>query len=301
MTEMDKRLRAETFRTRLQGQMEASGVNRSELARACGVDRSTIAQLLSGVDARLPNAHLAAECAGALGVSADFLLGLSDRPERPGDVLAAAVTVTEAARSSADEQLLEWHREAAGYKIRHVAATLPDVLKTEEVLSWEYQSSLGKTPQQAIGATQDRYQWLGEQLSDYEIAVSLGEMRAFAAGAGYYDGLDPGVRRRQLDNMAEVLDRLYPAVRLFLYDARRVFSAPVTVFGPLLGVVYVGRFYLAFRSRDRVRALSQHFDGLIREAEVDARHAPDWVARLAGSVPVEADADVAADPAWRPA
>ena len=284
MTEMDKRLRAETFRNRLQHQMDASGMNRSELSRLCGVDRSTIAQLLAGGDARLPNAHLAAECAGALGVSADFLLGLSDRPERPGDVLAAAVTVTEAERSSADEQLLEWHREAAGYKIRHVAATLPDVLKIEEVLSWEYQSFLGKTPQQAIGATQDRYQWLGEQLSDYEIAVSLGEMRAFAAGAGYYQGLDAGVRRRQLESMAEVLDRLYPASRLFLYDARRIFSAPVTVFGPLLGVVYVGRFYLAFRSRDRVRALSQHFDGLVREAEVDARHTPDWIARLAEQV-----------------
>jgi len=285
MTIMDKRVRAETFRTRLQSQMGASGLNRSELARACGVDRSTIAQLLSGGDARLPNAHLAAECAGALGVSADFLLGLSDRPERPGDVLAAAVSVTEAARSSADEQLLDWHREAAGYKIRHVAATLPDVLKTEEVLSWEYQSFLGKTPQQAIGATQDRYEWLGEQLSDYEMAVSLGELHAFAAGAGYYRGLEAGVRRRQLEKMADVLDRHYPSVRLFLYDARRVFSAPVTVFGPLLGVVYVGRFYLAFRSRDRVRALSQHFDWLVREAEVDARHTPEWLGGLVGQVP----------------
>jgi transcriptional regulator with XRE-family HTH domain len=281
---MDKRLRAETFRARLEQQMDTTGMNRSALARACGVDRSTIAQLLAEGAARLPNAHLAAECAAALGVSADWLLGLSDRPERPGDVLAAAVTVTEAARSSADEQLLDWHREAAGYKIRHVAATLPDVLKTEEVLSWEYQSFLGKTPEQAIGATQDRYQWLGEQLSDYEMAVSLGELRAFAVGAGYYEGLDTATRRHQLLNMAEACDRLYPAVRLFLYDARRIFSAPVTVFGPLLGVVYVGRFYLAFRSRDRVRALSQHFDGLVREAEVDARDAPGWIYELADTV-----------------
>jgi len=268
---MDKRARAETFRTRLREQMESAGVNRSALARACDVDRSTIAQLLADGAARLPNAHLAAECAQALGVSADWLLGLSDRPERPGDVLAAAVAVTEAARSSADDQLLDWHREAAGYKIRHVAATLPDVLKTEAVLQWEYQSSLGKTPQQAIGATQDRYEWLGEQLSDYEMAVSLGELRAFAAGAGYYEGLDARIRREQLDSMATVCEALYPAVRLFLFDARRIFSAPVTVFGPLLGVVYVGRFY-------------QHFDGLVREAEVDARDTPAWLRDLARTV-----------------
>jgi transcriptional regulator with XRE-family HTH domain len=285
MNGMDKRERAETFRARLQQQMDTTGMNRSALARACGVDRSTIAQLLSEGAARLPNAHLAAECAAALGVSADWLLGLSDRPERPGDVLAAAVTVTEAARSSADEQLLDWHREAAGYKIRHVAATLPDVLKTEEVLNWEYASFLGKTPEQAIGATQDRYEWLGEQLSDYEMAVSLGELRAFAAGEGYYHGLDPGIRKRQLEKMAAVCEQLFPSVRLFLFDARRIFSAPVTVFGPLLGVVYVGRFYLAFRSRDRVRALSQHFDGLVREAEIDARDAPEWIGALAEGIP----------------
>ncbi len=281
MTQIDKRDRADMFRARLRQQMEAGGMNRSALARACGVDRSTIAQLLSGDAARMPNAHLAAECAQALGVSADWLLGLSDRPETPGDLLAAAVMVTEAARSSADDQLLDWHREAAGYKIRHVPATLPDVFKTEAVLRWEYTSFLGKTPEQAIGAMRDRYDWVAEQLSDYEIAVSLGELRAFAAGEGYYAGLDAEARRAQLVSLAMTLDELYPAVRLFLYDARRIFSAPVTVFGPLIGVVYIGRFYMAFRSRDRVRALTRHFDGLIREAEVDARDAPAWVAALA--------------------
>jgi transcriptional regulator with XRE-family HTH domain len=284
MTQIDKRERAETFRTRLRQQMEARGTTRAALARACGVDRSTVAQLLSDDAARMPNAHLAAECAQALGVSADYLLGLSDRPDLPGDMLAAAVNVTEAERSSADDQLLEWHREAAGYKIRHVPATLPDVFKTEALLRWEYEHFLGKTPEQAIGAMRDRYAWVGEQMSDYEIAVSLGEVRALAAGAGYYEGLGHSARREQLDSLAETLDALFPSVRLFLYDSHRIFSAPVTIFGPLIAVVYVGRFYLSFRSRDRVRALTQHFDGLVREAEVDARDAPAWVTRLAREV-----------------
>jgi len=284
MTVMDKRQRAEAFRTRVTEQMGAAGMTRSGLARACGVDRSTIAQVLAEGAARLPNAHLAAECAAALGVSADWLLGLSDRPERPGDILAAAVTMTAAARSSADAQLLEWHREAAGYKIRHVPATLPDVMKSEAVLAWEYDRFIGKTPEQAIGDKQDRSAWLGEQLSDYEIAVSLGELRAFAAGKGYYDGLAPELRRAQLEQIARACDRLFPQLRLFLYDARRVYSAPVTVFGPLLGVIYVGEFYLAFRSRERVQALTAHFDHLVREAAVDARDAGRWIASLARSV-----------------
>ncbi len=288
MTAIDKRQRAEIFRARLQEQMTAREMNRSELARACGVDRSTVAQILADGAARLPNAHLAAEAARALGVSVDWLLGLCDRPERPGDILAAAVTMTEAARSSADAQLTEWHREAAGYKIRHVPATLPDVLKTAEMAAWEYDRFIGKTPEQAIGTTQDRYEWLGEQLSDYEIAVSMGELRALAAGAGYYEGLAPDIRRRQLENMAATCARHFPVLRLFLFDSHRVFSAPVTVFGPMLAVIYVGRFYLAFRSRERVRALSEHFDTLVREADVDARDAADWIARLAERVPADA-------------
>ncbi|MFV0360410.1 helix-turn-helix domain-containing protein [Tropicimonas sp.] len=277
---MDKRDRADLFRNRLGEQMSAAGMNRSELARATGVDRSTVAQLLAGGTARLPNAHLAAECARALGVSSDWLLGLTDRPERPGDILAAAVTVTEAARSTADAQLHAWHREAAGYKIRHVPATLPDVLKTESMFLWEYRAHVGKTPEQAIGASKDRFGLIDTQSSDFEIAISMGELRSFAGGTGYYAGLDAATRREQLRSMVRTGRDLYPSLRMFIYDAKRVFSAPVTVFGTFLGVIYVGRFYLTFRSRDRVRALTAHFDGLVREAEVGAREAPDWLAAL---------------------
>jgi transcriptional regulator with XRE-family HTH domain len=260
--------------------MELARSNRSALAREIGVDRSTISQLLGAGEVRLPNAQIAADCASALGVSTDWLLGLTERPERPGDVIAAAMTVTEAARSSADDQLLAWHREAAGYKIRHVPATMPDLLKTEAVLRWEYGDFLSKTSDQAITATYDKLDWLRSSGSDYEIAAPLHEIESFARGDGYYHGLAPDIRREQLDQIARFCAELYPSLRLFLFDARRVFSAPVTVFGPLIGVIYVGRFYLAFRESARVKSLTQHFDWLVREAEVDARDAAEYVTRL---------------------
>ena len=115
--------------------MQRSQMSRSALARATAVDRSTIGQLLKDDLPRLPNAQLAADAASALGVSTDWLLGLTNRPERPGDIVAAAMAMSPAERSSADAQLLAWHREAAGYKIRHVPATLPDILKTESMLN----------------------------------------------------------------------------------------------------------------------------------------------------------------------
>ncbi|MFT4960234.1 MAG: transcriptional regulator with XRE-family HTH domain [Paracoccaceae bacterium] len=93
------------------------GVTKSALSRETKVDRSTFGQLLKDDHPRLPNAQLAADAADALGVSTDWLLGLTNRPETPGDIIAAALSLSPAERTSADEQFLEWHREAAGYKV----------------------------------------------------------------------------------------------------------------------------------------------------------------------------------------
>ncbi|MDH3262886.1 MAG: helix-turn-helix domain-containing protein [Paracoccaceae bacterium] len=280
VTKLDKRDRAALFRTRLAAAMAERGATQSGLAARAGVDRSTVSQVLKGTGARLPNAQLVGECAAALGVSADWLLGLTDRPERAADLLAAAMLMTEAPRALVDEQIFAWHREAAGYKIRHVPATLPDMLKTHEVLRWEYEPHLGRTVDQAIGASEDRLAWMREAGSDYEIAMPLHEIEAFARAEGYYRGLDAEVRREQLDWLITVHDQLYPSLRIFLFDARRVFSAPITVFGPLLAVLYLGRNYLAFRDTDRIRAFTQHFDWLVREAEVATRDVPELLRGL---------------------
>jgi transcriptional regulator with XRE-family HTH domain len=275
VTKLDKRDRAALFRARLATAMAQRGATQSGLAAQAGVDRSTISQVLKGAGARLPNAQLVGECAAALGVSSDWLLGLTDRPERAADLLAASMLMTEAPRALVDEQIYDWHREAAGYKIRHVPATLPDMLKTHAVLRWEYEPHLGRTVDQAIGASEDRLDWMRSSGSDYEIAMPIHEIESFARAEGYYAGLDAETRREQLDWLLTVYDQLYPRLRLFLFDARRVFSAPITVFGPLLAVLYLGRNYLAFRDTDRIRAFTQHFDWLVREAEVATRDVPE--------------------------
>ncbi|MFS4436692.1 helix-turn-helix domain-containing protein [Paracoccaceae bacterium GXU_MW_L88] len=277
---IDKRDRAALFRARLVEAMERQGESRSGLARAAEVDRSTIGQLLTEGETRLPGGQLLADLAAHLHVSSDWLLGLTERPERPGDLLAAAMTVTGAGRSPADEQIIAWHREAEGYKIRHVPATLPDMLKTPDVLGWEYETFMGRTPEQAKAAAQDKVDWLADTRSDYEIALPVHELTAFAEGSGYYKGLPRHVRRSQLDHMTRRCADQFPALRLFLFDARKVFSAPVTVFGPILAVIYVGRFYLAFRDGERLRSITTHFDWLVREAEIDARDAAAFIAEL---------------------
>ncbi|EDM71678.1 DNA binding protein, putative [Roseobacter sp. AzwK-3b] len=276
----DKRLRADLFRLRLTTALNERGSSQSALARAVGVDRSTISQLLKGQGARLPNAQVVGECARALGVSADWLLGLTDRPETAADILATSMSLTEAPRALVDEQIFQWHKEAAGYKIRHVPAGLSDMLKTREMLEWEYTPHLGRSTQQAIGASEDRLEWMRGTQSDYEIAMPLSEIRSLVRGEGYYTGLPRDVREAQIDRLLEVTQQLYPRLRVYLYDARRLYSAPMTIFGPLLTVIYIGQNYMAFRDTERVQALTRHFDHLVREAHVTARQLPDHLRAL---------------------
>ncbi|MEL6684785.1 MAG: helix-turn-helix transcriptional regulator [Pseudomonadota bacterium] len=268
---MDKRERAAVFRARLQAGMDQTGISQSALARQAGVDRSTLSQLIKDDGARLPNGQLVAACAAVLGVSADWLLGLSDRPEQAEDLVASAISMTQAPRALVDEKIFAWHQEAEGYKIRHVPAGLPDMLKTDDILRWEYAPSLGKTTEQAMGASNDRLEWMRGARSDYEIAIPLCEIESFARGDGYYRDLSPALRKPQLEKFRDLHDQLYPALRLHLFDQRKLYSAPVTVFGPLLAVIYIGQNYLVFRDTERVAAITAHFDELVRAASISQR------------------------------
>lgn len=267
---MDKRKRALLFRDRLAQAMAQTGQSQSALARAVGVDRSTLSALLAP-GTRLPNAQLVAEAAAALGVSSDWLLGLSDTQTPITTALAQAVSLTDAPRALFDDVIFGWHGEAAGYKIRHVPATLPDMLKTRAVVEWEYRDTLGGTAEAAIAGFEAQLAHLRGARSDYEIALPLHELAGFAAGTGYWQGLPLPLRLAQLDRLIQLTDELYPGLRLYLFDAHRVFSAPVTVFGPHLAVIYLGRSYVSFRDPARVAALSAHFDWLVREAPLGAR------------------------------
>ncbi|MFC4670105.1 helix-turn-helix domain-containing protein [Seohaeicola nanhaiensis] len=281
---VDKRERATNFRTRLQQALQQSGTTQSGLARAVGVDRSTISQLLTDDGARLPNGHLVGACASALGVSSDWLLSLSDRRESAAELLAGSLSLTEAPRALIDERIFAWHKEAAGYKIRHVPAALPDMLKTHAILEWEYRPHLGRTTDQAIGASEDRLQWMRSAGSDYEIAMPITEMASFAEASGYYEGLPADLRRAQLQHLLDLCDQLYPRLRLYLFDSRRIYSAPITIFGPLLCVFYAGGHYLAFRDRNRIASFTGHFDRLVRETEMAARDIPAYLRRLLAAI-----------------
>jgi transcriptional regulator with XRE-family HTH domain len=281
----DKRAVAATFRERLSAALVTSGLSRAGFARAVGVDRSSVTQMLAEGELRMPGGHVIAAAAQALDVSADWLLGLTDRPEQAGALLKSSLSISETGRATGlDDQIFAWHREAEGYKIRHVPATLPDILKTNAILKWEYAPLTHRRPDEAIDAAAERLDWLRLTQSDYEMAMAVHELESFARGEGYYAGLEASHRREQLDWLIEIYDQFYPSLRIFLFDARQVYSSPVTVFGPLMAVIYMGRHYIAFRDRDRVKTVTQHFDWLVREATISARDIPGYLEGLRAQV-----------------
>jgi transcriptional regulator with XRE-family HTH domain len=278
----DRRETVKIFRSRLAEALDRAAMTRAALARATGVDRSTLSQLLSPANDRLPRADTVAAIAFALRVSLDWLLGLSQEDKLGADVLLESLQFTPSARTPVDENLARWHDEAVGYKIRHVPATLPDLMKTEEVLRYEFEEYVAKTVDQAIAASHGRLAYTRHPETDMEICMPRQSLQAFARGEGRWTGLDAAARAEQLGRMAMLCEELYPALRLHLFDAMTRYSVPYTIFGPLRAAIYVGQVYFVFTTTPHIRTLTRHFDELVRAAAVEAK---DTGAFLRGLLP----------------
>ncbi|HEY8145944.1 MAG TPA: helix-turn-helix domain-containing protein [Kofleriaceae bacterium] len=268
------------FRDRLAELFSRSGLKQAAFARKIGLDRSTLSQLLAATTDRLPRAENIASIARAEGVSIDWLLGLSEEGQAATDVMRRSIQVERDARSPADRRLDRWHDEAAGYLIRYVPATLPDLLKTEQVIEFEYRESAAFTPEQSITTAEQKLAYLRRPQTLMEVCMSRQRLEVFSRGEGIWRGLGDRARRNQLKVMRQLVQELYPALRVFLYDDRQRYSVPVIVFGPKRAVVYCGQMYLSFTGTEHVQLFTQHFDDLVRSAVVQPTDIASFLARL---------------------
>ena len=275
---MDKRDLTGEFRKRLATLIERSGQNQSAFAARVGIDRSALSQMLIGASTRLPRSETLAFIAAMNGVTIDWLLGLTAREGQTGE-LRAALEIGEGADDPDQTLLARWHEEAAGTKIRYVPATLPDQLKTSALISFEARLA-GRNAISRQGEADLRLAWNRRPDTDMEVCMPRQTLEQLAQGTGLFAGLSASARREQLAHMAMLLDELYPSFRLYLYDARTMFSAPYTVFGSTRAAVYMGGLYLVLNALEPVRTLIHHFDDLIRNAEVRAHECADHVRKL---------------------
>ncbi len=275
---LNKRESSSLFRTRLTQLLAQSGLTQLTFAQAICIDRSALSQLLHGPDPRLPRAETLLAIAAQFNVSTDWLLGLS---EDSGAVTQTLDSVeTEAALDDQSRTAMErWHEDATGQKIRYVPAQLPDLMRTPEIIAFQAQAS--EQEQRRLQAqTQRRLRLSRAPEADIEMCMPLQSFEIFADGGGVWRGLSRDARAAQLAHIAQTVDELYPAFRMYLFDGRKRFAPPMTMFGYTRAAVYAGDVYLLIRSKRLIRELAQGFDGHIRAAEVHAHEAAEWVRRL---------------------
>jgi transcriptional regulator with XRE-family HTH domain len=277
---VDRRDTVAVFRQRLEEVIGRSGLNRSGFASRIGVDRSTLAQILAPANDRLPRAETLAAIASTQHVSVDWLLGLSQEGPLGTDIISQPLEIAPGAHSPADERLTQWHAEAAGYKIRYVPATLPDLLKTEETIRYEYRDYHEPVPESRIDAAVSRLANVRRPEGDMEVCSTVQSIEGFARAEGIWRDMPLPARRRQLEHMVQLVDELYPAFRWFFYSGAARYSAPVTIFGPKRAAIYIGHMFLVFNSTEYIRVLSGHFDALIRAAVVQPHEAAGFLLRL---------------------
>lgn len=277
---MDKDALVHRFRTRLAQSLESTGLSQSAFCRIARIDRSTLNQLLNSDQPRLPRADTVAAIAGTLQVSTDWLLGLSQETERGAEILEPKQQIARSARSPVDELLLSWLEDSQGRKIRYVPFSLPDQIRIDEVAEYEYEHFPQRSPHQAGEATIRQLEFIQQNDTDFEVCSPMHWIEALALGQGHWRGLDRSTRIDQVETMIQLLSDLYPSYRWYLYDNRAAHSAPLTIFGNQRAVVYIGGMYFAYNTTDHIRALTRHFDDLIRAASIQAHETGDYLEKL---------------------
>ncbi|OCC03238.1 hypothetical protein BA190_19895 [Labrys sp. WJW] len=275
---------AQSFRDRLERVIAQTGLNQAGFARHVGIDRSTLSQLLSADNDRLPRAETLAAIAKGCRISIDWLLGLSQREQIGAELVEAVLTIETQAHAPFNERFLRWHAEAAGRKLRTVPMSFPDFLKTDEVMQFEYAAALGLDSNPALA---ERRRLIIASIRDggeMEACVSVQALELFARGQAQWEGFDIAGRRAQFNTMAALVEELYPTLRLNLYDLRQTYSAPFTIYGNSRAAVYLGPTYLVLNASEHIRMLTRRFEDIVRTATVQPHVAATYLRDLGASL-----------------
>ncbi len=273
-----------SFRDRLRELLQQDGRSQVAFATDAQIDRSTLSQLLSANNRRLPRVETLLAISRSTGASVDWLLGLSSEGSIRADIVQEQLSVSRSELSALDEEMIGWYQESADTKIRYVPSTLPDLLKTEAVIRHEVARSTTIRPEQKMGTAEAPRAIANVPGSDVECANSLQALEGFARGEDIWATLDSRHRIHQLDQMIELCEDLYPSFRWYLYDGRQSYAGAVTVFGRRRAVLYLGQMYIVLNAEQHVLEFIKQFDELIRAATVNPPDVPDLLRRLRAEV-----------------
>lgn len=262
---MDRRDLASRFRERVGSLIDGRPGGLARFARDTGVDRSALSQLLDPKNDRLPRAETLHAIADSCGVTSDWLLSLSNA-RSGGHQVAPVLQFEQALDPTGLAPSERWRTEARGYKLRYLPSQVPHLLSLPELDEPEKvaapDTGMSFPDAHAEARLYDTEAWLNDM--DVEICMPVQTLEDLARGGRIWTHLDASLRRAQLAHMAAMVEKHYPALRLHLYDERRISSAPYTVFGPVRAVIYLGSSFLVITAAEQVQAVARHFDSLVR-------------------------------------
>lgn len=263
---MDRRELSAQFRERFRILLSEFSSDIPGFLRKTGLDRSALSQLRDPKLDRLPRAETLRNIAEATGVSVDWLLALENAREGRQQMTESRALLADDPAAGASP-LTQWHKESAGHKLRYVPATLPDMLS----LSTRVEGTEG-----------EEKVLTGFDLSevDLEIAMPIQTLNALAQNQGIWSELSRASAQKQLDQIAELCEQYYPALRLHLFDATDRFVAPFTVFGRIRAAVYVGNAYVSVTGPEEVKFFTSQFDSLVRASVVTPDQIWNWIRKL---------------------
>jgi transcriptional regulator with XRE-family HTH domain len=255
-------------------------MGRGELAESVGIDRSSLSQFLTVDGNRFPRVETLGALARQLSTSTDWLLGLSDADaaQTSTDVVDELLAFETPSGEPVDERLVGWLSEARGQKVRYVPSTLPDLLKTDPVIRYEYSGQYD--PNLRIENASIKLAWQRTPEADVECVSTVQSLEVFARGEDLWRTLSTPRRVEQLERMADLVDELYPAFRWFLVDRRYRYTAPLTIFGRRRAALYIGNRYVVFNEPSHVAALVSHFDAHLRLAVLEPRQVAPRIRKL---------------------
>lgn len=277
---MDRENVLKVFRQRLRDVIRESGMSQMAFAESAGMDRSTLSQILSPKNQRLPRIESVIAISQSHSIAVDWLLGVTQQKKADAVIKLPMEIAPGSRRNHPDQKLAQWHAEAIGHKIRYVPTTLPDLLKTEKIIAYEYDEVERIETEDKIESSEKRLAYQRHPESDMEICSSVQAMEMFVRGEGLWKQLSKSARRGQVDQMIDLYEELYPTLRWYFFDFRQNYSVPMTIFGAQRAAIYVGKMYFVFNSTEHIRVLTRRFDELIREAVIQAHDVGNFLRKL---------------------
>lgn len=283
---MDKKKCGKAFQQRLRTALEQTGDTVSGFCREHDLDRPTITQLLLAKDYRMPRGDTLAALATALNVSADWLLGLSEDPQKGIELVDAAINIGIERAVPSSLSIADWHRQVPDSKIRCVSPLgIPDQLKTDDTLLYEYLPIYGTEKKvRAFIESADRRVITERRRKDYEVCISQQRLHDFAHGAWLWGSMPARQRRKQLEYMADEADALYPHFRLHVFDEMQMLSNSFYVFGSKAAMWVTDTGKLVFNRATHIDYFNNMFDSYIRHTVVHPHEAAAYIRKLAESV-----------------